>query len=95
MVSNVHLVVQKAVHLQYISGLDDSVPGNSLFQKVHNEHLLKFEGIIAQGSKNVSGFSKKRQAPTTFGIFHTLRCVPGQKIGTVSGNRFRSGPVKI
>ena len=28
---NVHLVVQKAVHLQHITGLDDAVLHNSLF----------------------------------------------------------------
>ena len=38
---NIHLVIQKAIHLQHIAGLYDSVFRDSLLQKVHCEHLPK------------------------------------------------------
>ena len=37
---HIHLVIEEAVHLQHIAGLDDAVLHDPFFQKIHTVHLL-------------------------------------------------------
>ena len=52
---DIHLVVQKAVNFQNITGLDDTVSYDSLFQKIHISTSMNGD-IIAQPCRNVSYF---------------------------------------
>ena len=63
--SNIHLVVQEAVHLQHITGLDNTVFHNPLFQEIHICVLLTmqffgiYRHILPYLGEKVNGRKKK------------------------------------
>ena len=68
---NIHLVIQEAVDLQNITGLYDSVLCDSLFQKIHGQHLHNLKSIIAHPCQVVSCFLEKSRKFCIFGNLHT------------------------